>query len=369
MSFGTVQADVIQSSVANTSLGAGNSSIMKNRLINSGMVIDQRYSGGAISASTLGAGAYTIDRWVYGASQSNNFSAQQNQGSVTTPAGFVNYLGLTVASSYSIGSSDYFNIAQRIEGFNVADLGWGTSNAKTVTLSFWVYSSLTGTFGGALRNSAHNRSYPFTYSIPVANTWTQISITIAGDTSGTWLTTNGVGIELDFGLGVGSTYSGTAGSWAGSNYLSATGAVSVVGTSGATFYLTGVQLEVGSSATGFEYRQYGQELALCQRYFYATNALLNNNSPFFYGEFYSSSLALGTLRMPVTMRAVPSATTLGTFSIAQGSSAVTTSSVSINQASQDAIIFQCTVSGAPTGVCRWGSNSSNSTGFLISAEL
>jgi len=134
-------------------------------------------------------------------------------------------------------------------------------------LSFQVYSSLTGTFGGTLRNSAGNYNYPFTYSIPVANTWTQISVTIAGPTSGSWVTNNGIGVNVGFALGVGSAYSGTAGAWSTNNYLSATGATSVVGTSGATFYITGVQLEVGSSATGFEYRQYGQELALCQRYY------------------------------------------------------------------------------------------------------
>jgi len=129
-----------------------------------------------------------------------------------------------------------------------------------------VRSSLTGTFGGALANNGGTRTYPFTYTISVANTWEQKSVTIAGDTSGTWLTTNGVGLTLQIGLGVGSTYSGTAGSWAATNYLSATGATSVVGTNGATFYITGVQLEVGSTATSFDYRPYGTELALCQRY-------------------------------------------------------------------------------------------------------
>jgi len=142
-----------------------------------------------------------------------------------------------------------------------------TANAQTVTLSFWVRSSLTGTFGGSVQNSAQNRSYPFTYTISAANTWEQKSVTIAGDTSGTWGTGNGVGIRLHIGLGVGSTFSGTAGSWAGANYLSATGATSVVGTNGATFYITGVQLEKGSTATSFDYRPYGTELQLCQRYF------------------------------------------------------------------------------------------------------
>ena len=137
-----------------------------------------------------------------------------------------------------------------------------------MTVSFWVRSSLTGTFGGALRNNDATRSYPFTYIISAANTWEYKTITIAGDTSGTWLTDNGVGIRLVFGLGVGSTLSGTAGAWAAADYQSATGAVSVVGTLNATFYITGVQLEAGSVATPFERRPYGTELAHCQRYVY-----------------------------------------------------------------------------------------------------
>ena len=238
----------------------------KNRIINGAMVIDQRNAGASVS-TTAGGFNYTLDRWNYYASQASKFTVQQNAGSVTPPVGFNNYLGVTSLSAYSVAVGDIFIIDQCIEGFNTADLGFGTANAKTITLSFQVYSSLTGTFGGSLMNSAFNRSYPFTYSVPVANTWTTISVTIAGDTSGTWIgATNGIGIRLSFGLGVGSTYSGAAGSWSANQYYSATGATSVVGTSGATFYITGVQLEVGSSATGFEYRQYGQELALCQRY-------------------------------------------------------------------------------------------------------
>jgi hypothetical protein len=269
MPYGTVNADVIGTSVAGSNLGAGNASTMKNRIINGAMVIDQRNAGASTTPTTTGASVYNLDRWAAIISQASKFSVQQNAGSVTPPAGFTNYLGTTSLAATSLGAGDYFLLGQYIEGYNIADLGWGTANAKTVTLSFQVYSSLTGTFGGSILNNASTRSYPFTYTVSSANTWTPISITIAGDTggAGTWLTTNGIGIKIFFGLGVGSTYSGAAGSWSGSTYLSATGATSVVGTNGATFYITGVQLEVGSSATGFEYRQYQQELALCQRYF------------------------------------------------------------------------------------------------------
>jgi len=247
------------------SLGAGNATRFKNRIINGAMVIDQRNVGASVTQST--SATYVVDRFFIYGSVASKFTAQQNGGSVTLPAGYINYLGITSSSAYTVGASDEFWLAQRIEGLNIADLAWGTANAKTVTLSFQIYSSLTGTFGGVLKNSAGNRSYPFTYTVSSASTWTSISITIAGDTTGTWLTTNGIGISVIFGLGVGSTGSGTAGAWAAANYNSATGATSVVGTSGATFYITGVQLEVGSSATGFDYRDITTETIMCQRYY------------------------------------------------------------------------------------------------------
>jgi len=309
MAYGTVNADVIGTSVAGSNLGAGNASIMKNRIINGAMVIDQRNAGASVTVPF--GQSYYLDRWCAEASQASKFSVQQNAGSVTPPVGFKNYLGATSASAYSVAAGDYFTLEQRIEGFNTADLGWGTASAKTVTLSFQVYSSLTGTFGGALQNGAFNRSYPFSYSIPVANTWTTISVTIAGDTTGTWTTTNGAGVIVVFGLGVGSTYgSGTAGAWAGSLIFAPTGATSVVGTNGATFYITGVQLEVGSSATGFEYRQYQQELALCQRYLPAYRATGSGNQDVGTGMCTSSSAAYFGFDFVVQPRVEPTGATI-----------------------------------------------------------
>jgi len=247
----------------NIAQSGSNNVTMRNKIINGAMVIDQRNAGASITPTS---GQLSLDRFICYLSAASKYTVQQNAGSITPPAGFTNYLGVTSSSAYSVSASDFFFIAQFVEGFNVADLAWGTANAKAVTLSFWVYSSLTGTFGGSLRNDGATRSYPYTYTVSSANTWTQISVTIAGDTSGTWLTNNGVGVRVQFGLGCGSSVSGTAGAWAGTNYQSATGATSVVGTSGATFYITGVQLEKGSTATSFDYRPYGTELALCQRY-------------------------------------------------------------------------------------------------------
>jgi hypothetical protein len=249
-------------------LGTPQPYAFKNRIINGAMVIDQRNAGASVTPTS---GQYTLDRWYFSLAQTSKLTTQQNAGSVTPPVGFTNYLGVTSSSAYSVLTGDYFGFRQSIEGLNVADLGWGTANAKTVTLSFWVRSSLTGTFGGSLFNSAANRSYPYSYTISAANTWEQKSVTIAGDTTGTWLTDNGNGIQVYFSLGAGSTFSGTANTWTGGTWASQpTGSTSVVGTSGATFYITGVQLEVGTTATTFDYRAYGQELALCQRYYFKT---------------------------------------------------------------------------------------------------
>ena len=221
MSYGIVNADQIGTSVQGYSLGAGNSSLLKNKIINGACVIDQRNAGASYTATT--ANGYCLDRWQTNSSVSSKYTVQQNAGSVTPPVGFPNYLGVTSSAATTVASGDYYYLTQCIEGFNFADLSWGTASAKPIVLSFQVYSSLTGTFGGALQNGTQARSYPFTYSVPVANTWTTISITVAGDTSGTWIgNTNGLALYLSFGLGVGSTYSGTAGSWATANYLSAT---------------------------------------------------------------------------------------------------------------------------------------------------
>ena len=302
-------ANVNVTNLTATNLTATNviptSSFLRNRIINGDMRIDQRNAGASVAGST--SNPYTVDRWQSVSSLNSKYTIQQNAASVTPPTGYINYLGATSSSAYSVLTGDYFALQQIIEGLNVADLAWGTASAATVTLSFWVRSSLTGTFGGSLTNNGSTRSYPFTYTISSANTWEQKSITIAGDTTGTWLTTNGVGIRVGFSLGVGATYSGTAGAWAATNYISATGATSVVGTSGATFYITGVQLEVGSVATPFERRLYGQELALCQRYYYRNTAPSTGTLLTTSGITQSATSAIAMTQFPVAMRASPTA--------------------------------------------------------------
>ena len=309
------------------------SSFLRNRIINGDMRIDQRNAGAQITAANLTSGTYMVDRFYYGAAQTSKFTAQQNAGSVTPPVGFTNYLGMTVASAYSVVASDYFFVAQRIEGFNVADLAWGTANAKTVTLSFQVYSSLTGTFGGSIYNQAGTYSYPFSYTISSANTWTAITVIIPGSTNGVWLTTNGFGMQITFGLGAGSTYTAPANAWVAGLYTQANSTVSVVGTSGATFYITGVQLEVGTVATPFERRQYTTELQLCQRYYLQwTGSAVSNGFPAI-GSGYAASTSQLVIFIPTpvqmrTSSTQPAASFSGTLTgTASGSIAANISSL------------------------------------------
>jgi hypothetical protein len=329
----------------------GVSEAFKNRIINGAMTFDQRNAGASVSVS---GGAYTLDRWVYDPSASLSwFTFQQNGGAVTPPAGFSNYLGITSTGANTPTSGQFTLVSQYIEGFNFADLNWGTANAKTITLSFWVRSSLTGTFGGALGNSAFDRSYPFTYTISAANTWEQKSITVAGDTTGTWVgATNGIGLRVIFGLGVGSNSLGTAGVWAGATYRSATGATNVSATNGATWYITGVQLEVGSTATSFDYRPYGTELALCQRYclVYAYNT---DNSVRLFGWNYQANTGVCQAYFPVQTRIAPTGVRVvnaGTMTFYTGSTSYSVSSIGADASSNKTANVSVNLVGSPATV-------------------
>jgi hypothetical protein len=298
---------------------------------------------------------------------------QQNSGSVTPPAGYINYLGAVSTSAYSIGASETCMIVQAIEGLNVADLAWGTASAATVSLSFWVRSSLTGTFSGALQNSAGNRSYPYSYTISSANTWEQKTITIAGDTTGTWLTTNGVGISLRFNLGSGSTFLGTAGSWAASGYNGATGSVSLVGTNAATFYITGVQLEKGSTATSFDVRSYGTELALCQRYCQVNGGVVSNQL-LATSWAYSTTAAIVACLLPVPMRSTPSLSysAVGDWAVFNGGAGgpYTCTSIALNRASPTSLALEFVASSLTSGQAGAVlANSTTNAKLILSAEL
>jgi hypothetical protein len=329
----------------------------KNRIINGDCRIDQRNAGASVTPFFV----YTLDRWFAITSQTGKYTVQQNAGSVTPPAGFTNYLGITSTSAYSVGSGDTFTMAQKIEGYNVADLGYGTANASTTTLSFWVRSSLTGTFGGSLQNSDSSRSYPFSYTISSANTWEYKTVSIAGDTSGTWLKTNGVGLIVQFGLGSGSTFnSGSANAWSSTNTNQPSGTVSVVGTSGATFYITGVMLEKGSTATSYDYRPYGTELALCQRYYEksydqtvvpntvnASNGLQEMGT-----SSYSNNVVYNVIPFKVVKRTTPTVTPISILGVSgeweygrsgASSTAATTTTVGVGHSS---FVIRCNVGAA-----------------------
>lgn len=357
---------------------SANQGNFKNRIINGAMMIDQRNAGASVTPAS-GTYTYTIDRFRGYASASSKYTVQQNAGSVTSPVGFTNYLGATSSSAYSITSGDTFFLSQVIEGYNIADLAWGTANAQTVTLSFWVRSSLTGTFGGSLRitDPNPNLSYPFSYTISSANTWEYKTITIAGATTGTWNTTNGQGIQIQWNLGSGSTFSGTAGSWQSGNLIAPTGATSVVGTSGATLYITGVQLEKGSTATSFDYRPYGTELNLCKRYYEQKDYTTGNYEAICTGVVVSVGTSTNTsfpFTYEVEKRSSPSITLSAgtTFRINGGN-------VSDNQATSNSVgivgkyTFQLELQSGTSrnsGMCVWASRQLTEVCFIkINAEL
>ena len=337
----------------------------KNRIINGAMVIDQRNAGTSVSLSTTTQ--YPVDRFGGIEDTDGAMTAQQDS---SAPAGFVNSLKFTTTTAdATLAATQYARCQQRIEGYNIADLGWGTANAKTITISFWVRSSLTGTFGGALTNNGFDRSYPFTYTISVADTWEYKTVTIAGDTSGTWLTTNGLGIQVIWGLGVGSTYSGTAGAWAGAGYLSATGATSVIGTLNATWYITGVQLEVGSTATSFDYRPYTTELQLAQRYYQNSYNVGNAPSSSTANENLVTTTAWNDGNAPwqgmfvVNMRSAPTVTlrAKGSTTTGQITSAGTARSASADYISNKSVGYISVTSGTAGGYSQYM--------FELSSEL
>jgi hypothetical protein len=307
------------------------------------------------------------------------FNVQQNVNSVTPPAGFKYYLGVTSTSAYSVATGDVIGVQQFIEGYNIADLAWGTSSASPVTLSFWVRSSLTGTFGGSLAESnAATAFYPFSYTISSANTWEQKTITVAGPTIGTWAYTNTRGTQVLFSLGTGSSYTGTAGSWSVNSYYAPTGATNLVGTNNATFYITGVQLEAGTTASPFEYRQYTNEFTLCQRYYYKISVQGGASStPFALCYTRSSSGVRPFVTFPTPMRVRPtSVETSGTASdytvyYAGDAAATCTSVPDFDVSSNLTAILGAVVSGTPfpSGGITYLRSASTSAYLGFSAEL
>lgn len=282
----------------------------KNRVINGTMMVDQRYVG---ASNTVNAGAYYIDRWLCSQSTDGTLTVQQV---ADAPTGLYNSMKFTVGTAdTSIGASQYSYFRQALEGYNVADFGWGTSAAQTVTLSFWVKSSVTGLFSGNLASSNHDRCSCFTYTINQANTWEYKTVTITGDTTGTWYKNNAIGAYLHFCLTTGSTYQqSVTNTFQAGTYLGYTGTTNLFATSGNTFNITGVQLEKGSTASSFEYRSFGTELALCQRYFYKSYnyydvpGSVSQEETAIYGYSAGGTHVFGSISFPAEMRTRPSIT-------------------------------------------------------------
>tara|TARA_R100001510_G_scaffold15099_1_gene12492 strand:- start:7098 stop:8168 length:1071 start_codon:yes stop_codon:yes gene_type:complete len=269
----------------------------RNLVINGAAEVYQR------GAATTTHNGYAVDRWQH---KGSNSTASTSNQDTDAPAPFINSIKFA-AGGASSGASETAGLCQRIEGNAMTSLGWGTSAAKPATLSFYVKSSVTGTYAVSARNNGVDQSYINTYTISSANTWEYKTVTFDARTTGTWLTTNGIGMRLWFDLGSGSNFDGTAGSWTTNNHLTVSSQADVVGTSSATWFVTGVQLEVGEQATPFEHRSFGDELAACQRYYYFLGQGTGSNSgDIGVGSYYNSSTLDVVVQFPVTMRSTPS---------------------------------------------------------------
>ena len=339
--------------------------VLKNRIINGDMVISQRGTS-AVTIDQTG-GTYTLDRW-YGRDDSDGaYSIQQVSDA---PTGFTNSLKITITTiDSSLSAAQYGFVGQFIEGYNTADLSFGTASAKTLTLSFWVKGSVTGQFGGSITNSAQDRTYPFSYTILAANTWEQKTVTVTGDTTGTWLTTNGAGIGVNFAVGIGSNFLATANTWAGSFKMSATGQTNLYATSAATLQFTGVQLEIGSTATPFERRLYNQELANCQRYYYK-NLPAAGSIGVSSGVMYNTALSISYIQFPISMRTAPtgSVSAVSDFAAIGGGVSPAPTAMTFTTGTLSARI-DCTLSGVTTGHGMTLQSSSSASFIAFTAEL
>lgn len=340
-----------------TSLNSGQLAGFRNKVINGAMNIDQANAGGTVTVNAYSE-FHSLDQWAaLGTASAGVFTMQQNTSS--PPSGFTNFLRVkTTTADASPAAAAIYAMYMQMEGQNMIDLSFGTSSALPIVLSFHARSSLTGTFGGSLLDNGSDRSYPFSYSIPTANTWYYITVAIPGDILGTWPTGNGRWGYLVLNVGCGSSALGAAGAWVTTSfpgYYGVTGNVNVISTLNATLDFTGVQLEVGSSATPFENRLFGTELSLCQRYYALTfpvgTAPAQNAGPSGNHEYPASVAGAGTnfstfITWPVRMRTTPSITTYSpSAASAQAwdlSAAVACSAATPNNVGERGMRFSCT---------------------------
>jgi len=241
----------------------------KNLVINGSFRVDQRNNGAEVTASSNSI--FCADRWTVNNDGHNYFKLQRKDDAPAQTIGTYYYMRATCIQNYGGfgGSSASQIIENNLEGYTVAHLNYGLSNAKQCTLSFWFRCSLTGSFGGSLANSGYDRCHPFIFTYSSANTWQYVTYTFSttGFTTGGFQTGTGVGLRLVFSLGNGTGRQASPGQWHNSVYFGPTGETALVNTNGATMDWASVQLEEGTLSTRFEHRSYGEELRLCERYY------------------------------------------------------------------------------------------------------
>jgi hypothetical protein len=280
----------------------GNYAAGKNKFINGNMAMAQR--GAAAITVAAGVRTYGPDRSFGTLTGAGVFTVEQVvDAPAAANAGQYSMKAVVTTDDTSIAASDQYLLAQFVEGYNFAQFGFGTASAQTVTISFWVKSSITGTFGIAIRNSAANRAYASTYTILAANTWEKKTVTIAGDTSGTWLKDTGIGARVEWTLSAGTDFqTATPNAWTATNDNTTASQTNWMATISNTFQLTAIQIETGSVATAFQTATgtIQGELAACQRYYYEAT-------------LYQTGFPAGTtdnnrrqwIQFPVTMRVAP----------------------------------------------------------------
>jgi hypothetical protein len=347
----------------------------KNRIHNGAMLIDQRGSASSAISSSSVTYAYAVDRF-FVASQTDGVTTSQQVSDA--PTGFTKSLKVTVTTAdASLSAAQRLVVNHGLEGLNMADLNWGSGTAKTVTLSFWVKSSVTGTYSVGFRTGTAGTSYITSYVINSANTWEQKTITIPGATIGTWVTDNNTWGYLIWNLGIGSDFnSSTLNSWVSvTNGQGSTSHTSLMSTLNATWQISGIQLEVGNQATPFDYRDYANELRMCQRYYVdlANNGGSTQNSYRCVGfaSTYTTTQGSYVIQVPVPMRVLPSLTQAGTMYLQNLGTTSVSSFAGPYSMAGTIIEGDFTMVGAVTAnitaVLRW--NNSSTQKFAYSAEF
>jgi len=351
----------------------GSSLAAKNFIINGNMSVWQR----ATAATAAGNGQYnTVDRWMTWLNGGGAYNAEQSTGHLSD-TGHENALKLSVTTAdTSIAGGDYYSFVQFIEGKNAQSLQYGTSDAKPVTLSFWVRATKTGT-NTIVFQKDDSTTYRMIkeYTINSSNTWEYKTITIEPDSNikaggGAIDNDTGRGIQITWILKYGSNYEGTADTWITAGNYTTTNQVNHMDSTSNTFYITGVQLEIGEKATEFEHEPYEATLAKCQRYCFVTPTGVAYSWAALSGYCNTTSNALTFYQYPVQMRAAPTLSTSGNFQVADGHSTYSITSQSIGEPNKYATRVDVAASGLTVGRVAMVRNNNDTTAKItFAAEL